>query len=813
MQSQTIHEVERLLRTEMDDMEQFYRQFGEDDSPGSPPNAPARPLPTRDPGALKTAAQSGQSRAGEAWNDVLRNSTRFMKSGDFFDYIENMVEQDVRGAEPPRPDEPKSEPKAEEVIDPKQISEKHLDLSQARNLDVEMNIQSTFIDQQKRVPMKRARPVRNPEVKAQAQMAQIQEESENQTGPESDEPVKKSERVSIDEPSWKRDHAFGKSTDERVISTKKKTFEQMLEEALKKEGQSFVDVAPAPVTRKKTNFLKKNTSRRRFLNKKSKNLSKYGRPNFKKKAKAKKEEKKAMTESMLEFQQMEQINGRKSEDEAGELERVPSIEEKSREDSGEEPINYEYLKMGEEDREEEDTEEEEDRDQDRGKVSEARMRREIEKVKKQVEDKFKRKIEELNREIRKYKKRNKDLEEDKKKIAKLKRKVEDRKAEVEQLKADKADFENYKQKEMEKIKREKALTKRNAKAYRATTNKKDKETIDNLKREMRILREQGMAKEKKLKDALERRKRKIEELRNDNEELRGQVDFYEKMRLQRERKKEQKEPSQRDSPDESPEESGEESGEESEGEGEQPVKSLKAAVESLSKQKGKDKKEMKRFFSDFYAGFENPVPNVDKGTLKINNENYKYDENTHFKKYKWNQENDLEVVKEEESEGKIYKTFSNGRKEIKFSNGAVKEIMPDGYIIGTRPNRSALREQRHQADSARRNGDILLLGTRDNADHAAEQQSGHLPVPECPSRVPFQKRKQADQVPRRDGEVRVQERGGVHGLRRQYAPAGQSRRNQGHQALGISPGNRSSRGPETLDQSQLNLIFNFRKMM
>lgn len=91
---------------------------------------------------------------------------------------------------------------------------------------------------------------------------------------------------------------------------------------------------------------------------------------------------------------------------------------------------------------------------------------------------------------------------------------------------------------------------------------------------------------------------------------------------------------------------------------------------------------MKKFLADFYAGFDNPVPNVDKGTLKINNENYKFDENTHYKKYKWNRENDLKVVQEEESEGKVYKTFADGRKEIKFSNGAVKEIMPDGYIIG-----------------------------------------------------------------------------------------------------------------------------------
>ena len=100
--------------------------------------------------------------------------------------------------------------------------------------------------------------------------------------------------------------------------------------------------------------------------------------------------------------------------------------------------------------------------------------------------------------------------------------------------------------------------------------------------------------------------------------------------------------------------------------------------------------------------------------MKINIKNYKFDENTHYKKYKWNRETDLEVVQEEEAEGKIYKTFSDGRKEIKFSNSVVKGIMPDGYIIGNQigkfSNFSAFCEHRHQADASRWHGHLLLLG-------------------------------------------------------------------------------------------------------
>jgi hypothetical protein len=683
MQSQTISEVERLLQTEMADLEKFYQEFGEEPSPNAHPSPSSFPKSPKNMDLGQMSDLTDVPKPNQSLADPLRNSTRFMKSGDFFEYIENMVEQDIEAKKKSVTSNRNIHSRLEEISE--DLPSHNLDLSQARNLDVEMNVQSAFLDNSKQGALNRINNLNKPEVEEKVEMGEILEEREEVIEPEVDEPVKSRRNIVNEEMQWRRNNDFSKSIDERVISTKKKTFEQMLEEALKKEGQSFIEPAPAPPSsRKKTNFLKKNTSRRRFLNKKKKNnLSKYGRANFKKKKKPKKEEK-GMTESMLEFEQMEQINGNKSveDDKEIELKENPSIEEMSVEKSENEDIDFEYLKMGNKEGEEEDNDEEEEEGEEgskEDKISRNQLKKEIAKVKKQIEAKFKRKIDELNREIRKYKSRNKDLEDDRKKIKKLKKKIEEDKVMVDRLKADKKDFENYKQKEMEKIKREKAVTKRNAKAYRATTNKKDKEAIDNLKREMRILREQSATKEKKMKEAIERRKRKIEQLKNDNEDLRGQVDFYEKMRMKK--SKQEKEEEEEDQDEESGDDSDEEeTGEDSEDE--QNVKSLKTAISKLSKKKGKDKKEIKKFLTDFYAGFDNPIPNVDKGTLKINNENYKYDENTYFKKYKWNQENDLEVVQEEESEGKVYKTFSNGRKEIKFSNGAVKEIMPDGYIIG-----------------------------------------------------------------------------------------------------------------------------------
>lgn len=92
--------------------------------------------------------------------------------------------------------------------------------------------------------------------------------------------------------------------------------------------------------------------------------------------------------------------------------------------------------------------------------------------------------------------------------------------------------------------------------------------------------------------------------------------------------------------------------------------------------------EMKTFLKDFMECFENPIPSGEKTTLQIDNENYKFDENTHYKKFQWNKNNQKDVVQEEEAEGKVYKTFADGSKEIRFNNGAVKYIMADGYIIG-----------------------------------------------------------------------------------------------------------------------------------
>ena len=58
-----------------------------------------------------------------------------------------------------------------------------------------------------------------------------------------------------------------------------------------------------------------------------------------------------------------------------------------------------------------------------------------------------------------------------------------------------------------------------------------RETIEKLKRELRLLREQTSTKEKKLINGIERRKGVIENIKAENEELKSQIAFYEKLRL------------------------------------------------------------------------------------------------------------------------------------------------------------------------------------------------------------------------------------------------------------------------------------------
>jgi hypothetical protein len=419
----------------------------------------------------------------------LQESTKFLKSGDFFAYIENMVHEDVEQSNEPND---YNDYKVKNLANQHQMEESNLlkndmEISHARSFEVEMNHQS-------RVAGMGQQKVQQWEKKVPAEV--ITEEEE---GPLRDNFVMKDEMISnqvdyeqeyndpspeypddhMDEPISKTNqftnrnnfNDLRKSSDERIIKSKKKTFEEMLEEALKKEGKPYQPVQEENEEAKeerRANFLKKNTSKRRFLKRKNNNN----------KAKQKNKDKlKQMTDSMLEFEKIEQKHNDDIENiDTNNIlhEEIPeestSIQEDVKDDANndesDDDIDYKYLNMNKQ---------QPTRSQNSNKkVSALELRTEVQKVRKEVENTFKKKIENLNVEIRKYKHQNKLLEEEKKRISKAKKKLEEEKIEAEKLRNEMDDFKNYREKELEKIKREKAMTKRNAKAYRANVSKKDK---------------------------------------------------------------------------------------------------------------------------------------------------------------------------------------------------------------------------------------------------------------------------------------------------------------------------------------------------
>ena len=472
MAESDLTEVERLLQEEMAELGAFYDEFGEEDiqEMTSIPNQQSQIRDAVSPEKLLQPTRD----AGKG----LPVDTQFMKSGDFFEYIENVVGQDqVIGNQIEQmmmgdnekddqeeynmnerldyPDERDNYIDEEPEINRKEEHVRDSMLYRSRDRH-NRNEGSNELLRQSRDSNQVNRQSWDSKQGMESSLNQLKKKNDRRDSPQEKNDWKERERQTIKGRNrFRNNDAVQESFDERVIPSKKKTFEEMLEEALQKEGMSkeVLDIDERPEDSKvKPNFLKKK-NRRMFLNKKTKK-------------KLKKEDKK-MTESMLEFEQNEKGNSEDSlEVVDDELEEKVSIEQPEEEEDEEsegsdEEVKYEYLKMGK-------------RDKSQEKERDSNLKKELERVRKEVEAKFSRKIKELNTQIRKFKDKNKSAEDEKRKLTKMKKKMETDKVDRDKLKAEKDDFEKYREKEREKLKREKTMTKRNAKAYRATTNKKDR---------------------------------------------------------------------------------------------------------------------------------------------------------------------------------------------------------------------------------------------------------------------------------------------------------------------------------------------------
>lgn len=145
---------------------------------------------------------------------------------------------------------------------------------------------------------------------------------------------------------------------------------------------------------------------------------------------------------------------------------------------------------------------------------------------------LKEKLVELETEIERFKMENASLarlREDKEKtLEALKKEV----ADFEQQKAKElARIEEYKKEEMKKLQKERKVFEKYASAARAMPDKKEREEIQNLKQQVKELQEELRKKETKWSTTHVRLRNQIETLTKENAELREEIKFVEKVRL------------------------------------------------------------------------------------------------------------------------------------------------------------------------------------------------------------------------------------------------------------------------------------------
>ncbi|XP_040196492.1 centromere protein J isoform X2 [Rana temporaria] len=146
---------------------------------------------------------------------------------------------------------------------------------------------------------------------------------------------------------------------------------------------------------------------------------------------------------------------------------------------------------------------------------------------------LKEKLVELETEIERFKMENASLarlHEDKEKtLETLKKEV----ADFEQQKAKElARIEEYKKEEMKKLQKERKVFEKYASAARAMPDKKEREEIQNLKQQIKELQDELRKKETKWSTSHVRLRNQIETLTKENTELREEIKFMEKVRLE-----------------------------------------------------------------------------------------------------------------------------------------------------------------------------------------------------------------------------------------------------------------------------------------
>lgn len=366
----------------------------------------------------------------------------------------------------------------------------------------------------------------------------------------------------------------------------------------------------------------------------------------------------------------------------------------------------------------------------------------LEDIKREITAKMNEKCEELQSEIRNYKLKSEKLRVERSKFEDQRRQLE---REREKFAAEKEEqlrqFEEYKAEEVKKLRREKQIAQRNLQAMAQKPNKKERDEIEILKEQLKKQEEDAAAKEKKLKLNLERFKKKIDELTEENQELKEQVLHLEKLRLNvpaepkpalRHQKsveqiapKQKPEPGRNKSPirqnvvdrdasvDRSPSVDEKAKGrrqsvsksklapqkpaipkfnskKEEEPELEQKSAKTAASRKRAPSPEGKPvlAKEPPNVFKNIYATFKNPFPEHNGFRFRdVKMDKFRHENNKFYRQYvEKSQQARRAVQRDVLANGNTQIVYDNGVTEVVFLNGSRRETFPNKYSIVHFPN-------------------------------------------------------------------------------------------------------------------------------
>eukprot|EP01022_Parablepharisma_sp_SALTPOND_P001540 TRINITY_DN1066_c1_g1_i4.p1 TRINITY_DN1066_c1_g1~~TRINITY_DN1066_c1_g1_i4.p1 ORF type:complete len:630 (+),score=96.38 TRINITY_DN1066_c1_g1_i4:9217-11106(+) len=247
-------------------------------------------------------------------------------------------------------------------------------------------------------------------------------------------------------------------------------------------------------------------------------------------------------------------------------------------------------------------------------------------------------LQELNNEIEQLKQEKERLKKQKleqERIAKkLSKEIE---AFQKQKEKELADLEELKKQEMQKLKKEKRVFERQVKAMQNVPNRKEREEIELLKKEVIQLKDELKSKETRYKLNMDRAKKQIDDLSLKNAELQNEVKILEDLHTKNKAT----------------------------------TKKLKENVAPIDPPK--PKKILADSTNTFVRKTQQPV---EQPVSENESESYelKLPAKYHTKSYKV-------LSQTSHNDGKVTRAYENGKTEVMLLNGSRKETFPDGYSV------------------------------------------------------------------------------------------------------------------------------------